>query len=78
MIQLNRNYNLPEKAKDEIPIKVVGVGGAGLNVLDRIDQVCTSGPDRSAPAGRFRSLNRKTLYRDALMTAKAKPESARP
>src|SRR5438477_6748671 len=36
MIQLNRNYNLPEKAKDEIPIKVVGVGGAGLNVLDRI------------------------------------------
>src|SRR5205809_1227796 len=36
MIQLNRNYNLPEKAKDEIPIKVVGVGGAGLSVLDRI------------------------------------------
>src|ERR1044071_1452759 len=36
MIQLNRNYNLPEKAKEEIPIKVVGVGGAGLNVLDRI------------------------------------------
>jgi len=36
MIQLNRNYNLPEKAEEEIPIKVVGVGGAGTNVLDRI------------------------------------------
>src|ERR1700730_12961152 len=36
MIQLNRNYNLPEKAEEEIPIKVVGVGGAGSNVLDRI------------------------------------------
>ena len=36
MIQLNRNYNLPEKADDDIPIKVVGVGGAGTNVLDRI------------------------------------------
>jgi cell division protein FtsZ len=36
MIQLNRNYNLPEKAEDDISIKVVGVGGAGSNVLDRI------------------------------------------
>lgn len=36
MIQLNRNYNLPEKADEEIPIKIVGVGGAGSNVLDRI------------------------------------------
>jgi cell division protein FtsZ len=36
MIQLNRNYNFPEKAEEEIPIKVVGVGGAGSNVLDRI------------------------------------------
>jgi cell division protein FtsZ len=36
MIQLNRNYNLPEKEAEEIPIKVVGVGGAGCNVLDRI------------------------------------------
>ena len=36
MIQLNRNYNLPEKADEDIPIKVVGVGGAGVNVLDRI------------------------------------------
>jgi len=36
MIQLNRNYNLPEKAQEEIPIKVVGVGGAGSNVLDRM------------------------------------------
>jgi cell division protein FtsZ len=36
MIQLNRNYNLPEKADEDIPIKVVGVGGAGCNVLDRI------------------------------------------
>jgi len=36
MIQLNRNYNPPDKAEEEIPIKVVGVGGAGTNVLDRI------------------------------------------
>src|SRR5471030_347892 len=36
MIQLNRNYNLPEKTEEEIPIKVVGVGDAGSNVLDRI------------------------------------------
>src|SRR5437762_10779928 len=36
MIQLNRNYNLPEKADEDIPIKVVGVGGADSNVLDRI------------------------------------------
>ena len=36
MIQLNRNYNLPEKANEDIPIKVIGVGGAGCNVLDRI------------------------------------------
>ena len=36
MIQLNRNYNPPEKSDDEIPIKVVGVGDAGSNVLDRI------------------------------------------
>src|SRR5438046_8694420 len=36
MIQLNRNFNLPEKAEDDIPIKVVGVGGAGTNVLDRV------------------------------------------
>jgi cell division protein FtsZ len=36
MIQLNRNYNLPDKADEDIPIKVVGVGGAGCNVLDRI------------------------------------------
>jgi cell division protein FtsZ len=36
MIQLNRNYPLPEKVDEDIPIKVVGVGGAGVNVLDRI------------------------------------------
>ena len=36
MIQLSRNYSLPAKAEEEIPIKVVGVGGAGSNVLDRI------------------------------------------
>src|SRR6202163_2925575 len=36
MIQLSRNYSLPEKAEEEIPIKIVGVGDAGSNVLDRI------------------------------------------
>jgi len=36
MIQLSKNYNLPERAADFIPIKIVSVGGAGLNALDRI------------------------------------------
>lgn len=36
MIQLNRNYTLPEREEDIIPIKVIGVGGAGSNVLDRV------------------------------------------
>ena len=36
MIQLNRNYTLPEREHDIIPIKVIGVGGAGSNALDRI------------------------------------------
>jgi cell division protein FtsZ len=36
MIQLSRNYSLPERDNDMITIKVVGVGGAGSNALDRI------------------------------------------
>ncbi|MFL6538077.1 MAG: cell division protein FtsZ [Chthoniobacterales bacterium] len=36
MIQLSRNYSLPERDDDIITIKVVGVGGAGSNALDRI------------------------------------------
>ena len=36
MIQLSKNYSLPERGEDSIPIKVVSVGGAGLNALDRI------------------------------------------
>src|SRR5438876_5008428 len=36
MIQLNKNYSLPERLADFIPIKVVSVGGAGLHALDRI------------------------------------------
>jgi cell division protein FtsZ len=36
MIQLSHNYSLPEREEDNIPIKVVGVGGAGSNALDRI------------------------------------------
>ncbi len=36
MIQLSRNYSLPERAAEFIPIKIVSVGGAGLNALDRI------------------------------------------
>src|SRR4051812_45315588 len=36
MIQLSRNYSLPERDHDIITIKVVGVGGAGSNALDRI------------------------------------------
>lgn len=36
MIQLSRNYSLPERDDETIPIKVIGVGGAGSNALDRI------------------------------------------
>src|SRR4051812_10923104 len=36
MIQLSHNYSLPERQEESIPIKVVGVGGAGSNTLDRI------------------------------------------
>ena len=36
MIQLNKNYSLPEHLAEFIPIKIVSVGGAGLNALDRI------------------------------------------
>lgn len=36
MIQLSHNYSLPEREAEIIPIKVVGVGGAGINALDRI------------------------------------------
>jgi cell division protein FtsZ len=36
MIQLSKNYSLPERSEEFIPIKIVSVGGAGLNVLDRI------------------------------------------
>ena len=36
MIQLSRNYTLPERKDDDFAIKIVGVGGAGANALDRI------------------------------------------
>src|SRR6266446_5352511 len=36
MIQLSKNYSLPEREEEIIPIKVVGVGGAGSNALDRV------------------------------------------
>jgi cell division protein FtsZ len=36
MIQLNKNYSLPERLAEFIAIKIVSVGGAGLNALDRI------------------------------------------
>lgn len=36
MIQLSRNFTLPEKEAESISIKVIGVGGAGSNALDRV------------------------------------------
>src|SRR5213592_3726220 len=36
MIQLSKSYSLPDSVEDFIPIKIVSVGGAGLNALDRI------------------------------------------
>src|SRR5947209_6062633 len=36
MIQLSKNYSLPEREEEIVPIKVGGVGGADSNALDRI------------------------------------------
>src|SRR5207247_3906285 len=36
MIQLIKSYSLPDSVEDFIPIKIVSIGGAGLNALDRI------------------------------------------
>src|SRR5438477_961400 len=36
MIQLSKNYSLPGRLAESIPVKVVSVGGAGLNALDRV------------------------------------------
>src|SRR5260370_37488714 len=36
MIQLSKNYGVPEREEEFVPIKIVSVGGAGLSVLDRI------------------------------------------
>jgi cell division protein FtsZ len=36
MIQLSKNYTLPDRLAEFVPVKVVSVGGAGLNALDRI------------------------------------------
>jgi cell division protein FtsZ len=36
MIQLSKNCKLPEREPEAIPIKIIGIGGAGANALDRI------------------------------------------
>src|ERR1700681_2893999 len=36
MIQLSKNYSLPEREEEIVPIKVVGVGGAASNAVDRV------------------------------------------
>jgi len=36
MIQLNKNYSLPDSLVESVPVKIISVGGAGLNALDRI------------------------------------------
>lgn len=36
MVQLNRQYDRDESPRESITIKVVGVGGAGSNILDRV------------------------------------------
>src|ERR687888_2298645 len=36
MIQLSKNYTLPEREEEIIPIKIIGIGGAGSNALDRL------------------------------------------
>src|SRR5437773_2491358 len=36
MVQLNRHYDREDDPDESIAIKVVGVGGAGSNILDRV------------------------------------------
>jgi len=36
MVQLNRQYDRDEESASPISIKVVGIGGAGSNILDRM------------------------------------------
>ena len=36
MIEINQKQQLVSNGPDQVPIKVVGIGGAGLNVIDRI------------------------------------------
>ena len=36
MIQLSKNYSLPEREEEPIPIRIIGIGGAGSNILDRV------------------------------------------
>jgi cell division protein FtsZ len=36
MIQLSKNYSLPEREEEIISIKIIGIGGAGSNALDRL------------------------------------------
>jgi cell division protein FtsZ len=36
MIQPSKNYSLPDRLSEFVPVKVVSVGGAGLSALDRI------------------------------------------
>jgi cell division protein FtsZ len=36
MIQLSKNYSFPQREQENIPIKIIGLGGAGSNALDRI------------------------------------------
>jgi cell division protein FtsZ len=36
MIQLSHNHSLPEREEENLAMKVIGVGGAGSNALDRI------------------------------------------
>ena len=36
MVQLNRQYDRDQVSRESITIKVVGIGGAGSNILDRV------------------------------------------
>src|SRR5256714_5417882 len=56
MIQLSKNYSLPERAEEFIPIKIVSVGGAGLNALDRTVLGGLEGADVLAVSADVQSL----------------------
>ena len=73
MIQLSHNYSLPEREQENIPIKIVGVGGAGSNALDRIVLDGMEKADLTAMNTDAQSLTASVAAQMSLMTVMLRP-----